>query len=276
MSAPADAPAPRSRPLDGSFARQFKAHVDVVSALILRDLKTRFGGSPARYVIAVAWPLAHVFILVGVYSIVRSGNAPIGGDVFAFFAVSVLPFIAFAYPMRWIAMSITENKALLALPRVQSIDILVARIILEVVTAFAVVFATAATLALLGVDVVPNSPLLAIASLATAMFLGVGFGTLAALLVAAVPRLFVFVILFQILVYMLSGIVFVPAWLPVWIVEWLAWNPLTQCIEGLRDAYYASYGSPILDRWYPVAFSAALFMLGLASDRYLKRMLPNA
>lgn len=245
-----------------------RRQLDVVSALVLRDLHTRFDRA-AMYVIAIGWPLAHIALVVTVYRIVGS-RVWLGTDPILFFALGVLPFILFTYPCRWVATAIPDNRILLQIPRVQTIDLIIARIVLECVTAFAVTFVCIAVLVLIGSGFAPDDPLELIGALSGSLLLGVGFGVAAGVLLAIKPRATIVVMLFNILLYSLSGLIFLPGNFPAEIRDALAWNPLMHGVEWVRESYYGDYKSVVLDKSYLFATGFVLLLSGLIAERLLR------
>jgi len=246
----------------------FKRQVDVISALILRDLQTRFDRA-AMYLIAVCWPLAHIALVVTIYRIIGA-RVWLGTDPILFFALGVLPFILFTYPCRWVAQAIPDNRILLQIPRVQAIDLILSRVVLECVTAFAVTFVCVGVLIMLGSTFRPYDPLDLISALAASLLLGVGSGVAAAVFVGIKQRIVIVILLFNILLYSLSGLIFLPGNLPAELRDALAWNPLMHGVEWVREAYYGDYHSVVLNKGYLVAMGLGLLLLGLVSERMLR------
>ncbi len=251
-----------------------KRQVDVIGALILRDLHTRFDRA-AMYVVAVGWPLAHIALVVTIYRIIGA-RVWLGTDPILFFALAVLPFILFTYPCRWVAQVIAENRVLLQIPRVQTIDLLLSRAILECVTAFAVTFVCIGVLILIGSGFQPYDPLDLIGGLAGSLLLGVGAGVAAGVLVAVKQRAVILVLLVNILMYSLSGLIFLPGNLPAELRDGLSWNPLMHGVEWVREAYYGDYHSVVLDKAYLISVGCILLLGGLIAERMLRgRILRN-
>ena len=69
--------------------------------------------------------------------------------------------------------------------------------------------------------------------------LAMGYGMLNAVITAMVPAWVLVSVVFTILAYMTSGILFVPTSLPERAQEILSWSPITQGVEWFRTAYYA-------------------------------------
>lgn len=246
-----------------------KRQADVISAIILRDLHTRFDRA-AMYIVAIGWPLMHIVLILGIYSAVGR-RAELGTDQIVFFTLGLLPFILFTYPCRWVAFSIPTNRMLLQIPRVQIIDIILARVILECVTAFAVAFTCIGILVLIGSSFQPDDPLELIGAFGGSLLLGIGMGVAASILAGIKPRIAMMVILLNIAAYALSGVVFMPGNLPAEIRYVLSWNPLMHGVEWAREAYYGDYRSIVLDKSYLISFGCVLLLGGLVAERLLRQ-----
>lgn len=241
----------------------------VISALMLRDMQTRFGGSYVNYLIALGWPLAHIALLLVIYnSLGRS--SPLGQDATVFFATGLVPYMVFQYPARFMMMSITSNRPLLAFPVVKMLDVMLARALLETITGFCVVCVTAGVLYGLGHNVMPRDPVTAISALAAAQFLAVGVGLVNAVIVSLYPFwIFVFLI-FQIALYITSGILFVISALPEKAQVYLSWSPVTNVVTWFRSAYFDGYATTLIpDRTYPITFGLVCLLLALVTERFI-------
>jgi capsular polysaccharide transport system permease protein len=62
-------------------------------ALMLRNIRTRFFGNGLGYVLTMAWPLSHIFILVIIFTVMGRA-APYGDSPALFVATGVVPFWA--------------------------------------------------------------------------------------------------------------------------------------------------------------------------------------
>lgn len=244
----------------------------VIGALILRDVKTRFGGNPFNYLLAIGWPLGHIAILLIIYTL-AGRVAPYGSSALQFFATGVLPFLIFNYPARFVMLSVAFNAPLLGFPIVTLLDLILARIILEIVSACAVIMIVAATLYCLGVDVMPVDRVQAVAALCATLLLATGVGVLNSLIAKKFVAWQLAFVVFMIALYMASGIIFLPDSLPDWIRDILAWNPLLQAVTWFRSAYYEGYGSLHLDRRYLVIFGLMTLVMGFVLERLSRRWL---
>lgn len=244
----------------------------VLMALILRDMRTRFFGHAAGYLIAIAWPLAHIAILLVIYS--ATGRVtPYGESPILFFAVALAPVMSFIYASRWIMMSAVTNKPLLAFPIVKLTDVLFARAILETLGSCCMFILLLITLTAMGIDARPVSINEAMKALGCAMLLGIGVGFVNGLIAVVAPLWVTAYALTIIVLYITSGVLFVPDQLPNVAREILSWNPLLHAVEWIRTAYYGGYESRTLDKPYLIGWGAGSLFLSLVMLRYGRRFL---
>lgn len=67
-----------------------------------------------------------------------------------------------------------------------------------------------------------------------------------------------------------SGAAFMINTVPVPYRDWLALNPLLQCVEWIREGYYWDYHSEVLDRTYVIGLSTALIVIVLMTERLMR------
>jgi capsular polysaccharide transport system permease protein len=241
----------------------------ILHALMLRDIKTRFGGTELGFLIAVAWPLSHILILL----LINSGlgrAAPYGDSAALWFATGIIPFMAFNYMSRFIMMGIVLNRPLLSFPVVKIMDILMARAIVEVLSAGLVILITLAIFWGYGIDFMPADVVQAASALLAMMLLGLGFGVINGIIAAAFPFWITIYALSMILFWISSGILFVPDALPEAFRVPLSYLPYLQGVEWMRSAYYDGYGSVVIDKTYLVAVGAVSLFAGLIFERLVR------
>jgi capsular polysaccharide transport system permease protein len=249
---------------------QLKAQGRIVLALMIRDVQTRFFGHALGFVVAIAWPVSHIFILIAINA-AAGRAAPYGDDPALFFATGLLPFMCFNYMTRFTAMGVFQNKPLLGYPIVKVADVLIARSIVEVLNSGVVIVVTIVILTAWGVDVRPVHPLQAEYALLACMGLGLGFGWFNGIISGIFPFWFTIFSLFQIIMWMASGVILVPDQLPESVRWWLSWNPALIGVEWMRSAFYEGYGvGELLDKRYMLGFDASMMFLGLIMERALR------
>lgn len=252
------------------FKRALTAQSRVVRALILRDMRTRFGRTFFGYVISVLWPLSHLATMMCVYLLARR-LAPFGTSSSVFLATGILPYILCLYPARMIALSLVQNKPLLYFPVVKSFDVVLARGILEIVTAFWVVTLFSASLFVFGVDVTPVFPEEAIGAIFATIFLGFSIGFFSAVLYSVMRAWIVFMIVALMVMYFASGALVIPSALSRNMQYYMSFNPLFHAVEWLRSAYYDGYGYGLISKTYLLSFSATLLFMALLAERFIRQ-----
>lgn len=241
----------------------------VIGALIIRDVGSRFGRRPINYLLVLALPIGHFVLTAGVWVVLKK-PVPIGNSNLIFFATSLLPYVVWVFPFRQIAQAVNTNRPLLYFSRVKIIDIMIARSILEVVTGFVVVCVV--TLIVLSFDggLSPKDPFLTLSALLAAMYFGISFGMFNGMIAAVYPPIALPMMLLSPLMWCSSGAAFMINSIPTPYRDWLAFNPLLQCVEWIRDGYYWDYRSEVLDRAYVLEFSTILILMVLVIERFLR------
>jgi len=248
--------------------RQFQ----VLYALMLRDIRTRFFGNGLGFLFSMGWPLTHILVLLIIYSM-SNRIAPIGDNLILFFAVGVTPFMAFQYMSRFILLGIILNKPLISFPIVKLLDIVLARAILEVLASCSTTAIVMIGLYLYGVDPVPYNAVEAISAMAATFLLGLGVGILNAVIVTAFIGWMTGYFLLIIVLWMSSGILFLPSSLPVFVQTIISYNPTLHAVEWMRTAYFMGYTSTILDKGYLISWGVGTLFSGLVLERLIRRRL---
>lgn len=241
----------------------------VLYALMLRDVRTRFFGHGLGYLLAIAWPLSHILIVVAILA-ATGRSAPYGDSMALFIATGTVPFMIFSYLSRFMMISVFMTRPLLAFPEVKILDALIAAAALETLTACCVTIALVVIGWSAGLDVVPHNIVQAAYALGASLLLGVGFGALNGVIALAVPFWMTVYSLLIVLWWMTSGIFFVPDAFPEVVRNALSWQPVLQCTEWMRSAYYEGYGGVILDKRYAISVGIGAIFLGLLLERLMR------
>lgn len=242
----------------------------IIGALILRDMKTRFGRSHLSYLIAIAWPLLHMLGIMFV-QLFTGRVVPIGTDLTVFAATGVLPYILCIYPARMMMLAIAANKPLLLFSIVKTTDMIIARSVLEFLTAFVVCLIFLFILFSSGTDLQPINTAEAIKAILTSVYLGISIGVLNAVLFMLFKFVWMVIfILLSILMYTTSGAFILSSSLSVEVRQILWFNPLFQSVEWLRSAYYEGYAESSLSRIYILGFATVCLFLGLVGERLFR------
>ena len=243
----------------------------VLWAILLREVRTRFGRNRLGYLWALLGPLANVVILMLIFEVLGR-LAPRGLDFALFLSTGIVPWFMFQNTVNRAMKAIEGNRGLLVYPRVKPLDLVIARSLLEVAT-YAVIFVMLlALLAARGSEaVVPDRPLEAVAVFLAVALLSAGLGALAAAFQSILASTEQIVQLSIRPFYFLSGIFFSAEIVPEPYRSWLLYNPLLQANELMRAAFFRSYDGRYADPEYLLAWVVGAVFLGLVGQRAFRR-----
>ncbi len=238
----------------------------VLFAVMLRNIRTRFFGHGLGYLVALGWPLSHIVILLVLWS--STGRAPpFGESTVLFLATGTVPFMVFSYLSRFMQISVAMTRPLLAFPEVKVLDVLFASAALEVLSSCCVILLLLILAWFFDISVMPRDIVQAFYAFGAAVLLGFGFGLLMGVIGLAAPIWLTIYGLLGIVLWMTSGVLFVPDLLPEPVRSMAAYHPVLQVIEWMRSAYYEGYGEGVLDRRYVLEVAIGSTFLGLLLER---------
>ncbi|KQQ44952.1 ABC transporter [Methylobacterium sp. Leaf125] len=248
---------------------EFEVYANVIRALMLRDMRTRFGGSYWGYLVVVLWPVVHIFVMV-VIMVFRGVPSPMGNDPIIFVATGAVPALVFQYTSREAMKALLVNRPLMYYPQVKAFDIMVARFLVETIKGFQGLLIIIGILVAMGVDPMPVDPAMAVSGYLMALILGLGMGAINMGIMSVFPGWLWGYIVLTILVYMTSGIFFLPSMLPSELYDVMKWNPVVQIIEWVRLAYNPQLGVGV-DYTYVLGWCFGSVSLGLIMERLVLR-----
>jgi capsular polysaccharide transport system permease protein len=252
------------------LANQIAEFRRILGAVLIQDMRSRYGHSHLGYLIAIAWPLTHIGAVTVAY-ILRTGIAPVGDSPTMFVGTGVVPYILCLYPARLLALAIPQNRQLLNIPVIQPFHLIFSRCILETLNAVIVLALFMSAVTLFDVDILPADTAEASKAIGAAVFLGIGLGFFNVVMCALVGNYFlVFFILTMVVLYLFSGVYLPRTAMPESIREYMAYNPLLQLVEWLRSAYYTSYDSELINKAMILWVGGISLTLGLIGERFLR------
>lgn len=238
----------------------------VLHAVMLRNIRTRFFGHGLGYLVAVAWPLTHILILLAIANF--AGRAPPFGDsTVLFIATGTVPFMVFSYISRFMQLSVLTTRPLLGFPQVKVLDVLFATVTLEVLSSCCVILILLILAWLFDISSMPRDIVEAFFAIGASILLGFGLGLLMGVLALAAPIWATIYGLLMIVLWMTSGVAYVPDFLPEPLRSIAAYHPVLQVVEWMRSAYYEGYGEGLLDRRYVLEVAIGSVFLGLLLER---------
>jgi len=257
----------------GTFWLALKSMARVVFALVLRESKVRYGRLKIGYLWAFLEPMFFITVLIIIFTYanrsLQSGNMPL----ILFYSTGILPFFLFQHTVTRCIPAVRANYQLLTFPQVHMFELLLARMLLELVT-FIIVF----TLFMVIIDftkfahVVVDDYLKLLHAVILISLLGFGAGCVGATLSQIFPTLeFIITAVLLRPLFFLSGIFFTADVIPPKLRSIVLINPMLQLIEMFRSAFFVSFESNHVNIQYLHSFVLCTLFLGLLVQRALRR-----
>ncbi|MDJ0625995.1 MAG: ABC transporter permease [Candidatus Caenarcaniphilales bacterium] len=213
---------------------------NVLFALFIREIKTRFGEYKLGYFWAVVEPLTQVLFFVFIWSIL--GRTSFNGVHSSVFLVtSVVPWFCFANCISRSNSAIEANRVLFVYKNVQPTDTVFNRVCLEFLIHLVVYVIMLLGLLLFGFDVSINDPFMHLLAWMVLFAYSLGFGFLTCLFSTTFKSASSIVGVIKRVLYFSSGVFFPLSSLPTQVQNFIKWNPLLQLIEFLRASYFESF-----------------------------------
>ncbi|MEO0635846.1 MAG: ABC transporter permease [Pseudomonadota bacterium] len=254
------------------FGDGLREMINVMGAVILRDIRSRYFNHGLGFLLVPMWPFVHMTVLMVIYAAMGRGT-PYGDDSFVFFATGLLPTLMYLYTSRFMATSMLENKPMLSFPIVRLLDIVLARAFLEILAALMSCLLVFVALLALGSDPYPYDAFEAVMAFVVTAIFAVGSGLLVSCIVLRMPMFSLIWAFICIMFYLASGAIFLTADLPQEVGRIAALNPLMHSVDWMRSAFYPGYPTPYLDKGYLIACSVFVIFLGLLAERNLRALL---
>ena len=252
----------------------FQIQRDVIYALLLREIASRFGKSRGGYLWVLVEPVAHLVFPILLFGFMRQVVLP-GVDYPVFLVYGFMPFLLFKSICLQTMEGTNANRGLLSYRQVLLMDVFIAKALAYCVVQ-AIVFGIVFTgLAMLGFDVRPSLPIELGGVLILTVLLAFGLGLLFAAITSMAPDARTLIRLLFLPLYFMSGVLFPITRFPDDWVRWLAINPVLHLVEMSRAVGLAHY-EPMryLSVAYPLALAVIAMFIGLALYRlrYLSRV----
>lgn len=242
----------------------------VIYAIMLRDIRTRFGHTRLGYFWAIMEPITHLMTLGTIFFLLNHGPPPVGDNLFLYYITGLVPFLMFSHVSHDVMSAAETNNVMLQLPIVQRTDIVAAHALRQFATELCVGIIIFSTAGLLGQRGVPSDPLTALAAVTALWGLALGIGAFNLVIVEMFPSYETIYAAMLRLLYVSSGIYYSPIAMPDWIREALAWNPILQGIEFFRSGFFPQYDPHWLDVSYLMTWIVAAIGIGFALERGMR------
>lgn len=245
----------------------FQVQSATVVALLIRELKTRFGPYRLGYAWAVLEPAFHIGLMLVLFGVVMGRAMP---DISypVFLVNGVVPWLMFNSIATQSLNAIEANSGLFNYRPVKPIDTLVARGVLEGMTYLQVYIVLCLLNFLLGESGFPDDIAGLIVVLLLLWMLAMGFGLLL-MVVGDVSKEAGRVIAMALKpLYFLSGIMFSLHTVPPEFHKYVLWNPVIHAVELIRHAFLLHYQISHVSLAYLAITTLLIVWLGLALYKY--------
>lgn len=238
------------------------AHLRVLSALMLREMITRYGRSSLGYAWAVLEPAAFIALLSLLFAQIAH-SPPVGRSFVLFYATGYVGFHWFHDISSVTARSVVVNRPLLTFPAVTPLDTVLARFLLQTLTAIATGVVIFGTILAVFADPIALDAAALMTAFGLACALGLGTGLANCWLFAQSRSWELVWGVISRPLFLISGVFFTFASLPAFARDALLYNPLIHITGFMRAGFYPSYDAGYTSAAYVLSISAALGLFGI-------------
>ena len=258
--------------MESRFSAGLRIQRRVISALMIRELATRFGRENIGFLWVVAEPLLFAS-LVGVIWRLTKGAEEHGVGIISFVASGYIPLVLFRSAVSRSVGLFSANGSLMYHRQIKIADFVLVRFLLEMISHMAAYIIIGLVLFAFGEFPVPAD---------IGLFLGgwgiYAFFTLSLCFVLAPLSEMSSVLekLVPVTVYLMipfSGTFTMLSWLTPSIQEAMVWSPPAMAMEMMRGGLYGDDVVVFYSVGIPLAMSTVLLLLGLAMCRRVRRTL---
>lgn len=248
--------------------KSLRTQVAVISALIIRGMQNE----RKQFVYGYAWTFIQPAATIAILRLAQhaTGLEPSGMAPTTFLVLGVFAIFMFMQTMM-VGVKTARGSAAI-IPRVAPMDLLLAKAILTFITYAVLFWLFVIPAAVFDGCWPPEDPLGVQVVLILDWMVALAF----ALVFGAIARYFPPITEFKKFISrpirLISGMFFVITALPTWLWPWFTWNPVLHIAELMRSYWFTEYTTPVGSIPFVLAWLAALTVLGLGLDRYLRRV----
>jgi capsular polysaccharide transport system permease protein len=257
------------------FVSVLRIQARVVFALLMREIRTRYGRRKLGYLWAFFEPALHASVLYTLWS-VRGREAIDSMPLLVFLVTGLVPFFLFRYSYSQVSSSVQGNKALLAHRQVTPFDVMLSRALLEFLTRVAILTVFLAGLSLYGYEITLREPLTLLFTLVLLSVGGVGLGLVTQAAATVFTSINSIMQAVMRLLYFTSGVIFPLSILPRSLQEYALYNPLAHLMQFCRSAFTPLPPLEGVNGAYPTMFLAGVLLFGLLLNTAMQRRILEA
>jgi len=238
----------------------------VISALTLRETRSRYGSSKLGYFWALFEPFAHVMVFIGIFSALDRAS-PLGKSIGLFILTGIIPWLLYSNIVSKVMAGSEANKALLGYPQVMPMDIAISRVILETVTLVLVMLIFLGLAVYLDVSIRIDSFLQMMSAAGLIILFATGIGLINGAIIQRYPSYRNIYSALSRPLYFVSGVFFTADFLSPEAYNMVQYNPLIHLIEWFRSGFYTSFDSNLYNPYYAISVCLGIFIMGLIAER---------
>lgn len=253
-----------------SFIQSMKIQFRVISALLMREILTRFGKHNIGFLWMIVEPMMFTIGVTALWLIIshKEGNL----SVVAFVLTGYSSIVLWRNCANRCAMAITPNQTLLFHRNVKVLDIFVARIILETVGATGSFLLLLLGMCAFNIISWPQDPFKMLIGWLLLTYYSAALGILVGVIS---ERSEMFERLWHVSTYLLfpiSGALYIVDWLPKKAQDAVLWLPSVHATELIRNGYYGNILHFHYDILYVLESCSIMLLIGLIYLRNTVKM----
>lgn len=259
-------------PIRRSFARGYSKQLTVISALVIREIHTRYGRDNLGFLWLFIEPLLLGLAIIAIWSLAR-GDFQHGIPVLTFVMTGYVPFMIWRQILSRSVKCVSANGGLLYHRQVRILDLILSRALLEIVGVCAAFVFVAFLFWAINLYEPPDDLGLFYLGWIYLILASVGVGMILTALSEIYEWTEKLVAPVIILSYPLSGVFFMLDWLPQSARDVMMWVPTVNAFEMIRGGQFGQDVKVYFDVPQTSLVCLALLATGLLMCRRIHRHL---
>ena len=224
-------------------------------AMFMREFVTRTMADRMAWFWMLFEPMAVVGLMVAIRTLVLGRERLImNAEFIPWLVIGLMGFYLFRDNMMRLMGAVEANKALFAYRQVKPSDPVFVRSFVETSLRSVVFLVFIVVITFLGINMNPDSPLLALWAWTSLWALGFGVGLTLSALSILVPEVAKIARIMSLPLLIISGVIFPISFVPHHLLPYFLINPIPHGLEVLRQGFYIRYplveGVSLLYLWY--------------------------
>jgi len=247
-----------------SVLEGFAVQIRCVSALVIREMMTRYGRSNLGFFWVILEPMLLTGGVMVLWSVMKSPYER-GVAIQSLVLTGYMPLTLWRHLSGCGAFAFRRSASLLYHRYITLFDVILARFILEFLGTTTALTITTVVLVMAGVLVPLVDPLKCVIAWLVMAALAASFGLLIGIMTEHWEVAERFIQPVQYLILPISGCFYMVDWLPSFVRDIVWYIPTVHCYELFRAGWLGEGFTTYYDMWYPIVFTIVLFAIGIGS-----------